>query len=94
MSFGGVTPTEPSLYVTTDGGNTWLEAAFEMPDEWKKVFVVAEAPYLEDGKLKVMVNQGPMGDYKGGTVKGVFTSEDNGMTWTYVSEIDSTTDEG
>lgn len=94
MSFGGVTPTEPSLYVTTDGGNTWLEAAFEMPDEWKKVFVVAEAPHLEDGKLKVMVNQGPMGDYKGGTVKGVFTSEDNGMTWTYVSEIDSTTDEG
>lgn len=94
MSFGGVTPTEPSLYVTTDGGNTWLEAAFEMPDEWKKVFVVAEAPYLEDGKLKVMVNQGPMGDYKGDTVKGVFVSEDNGMTWTYVSEIDSTTDKG
>ena len=82
--------------MTTDGGgNTWLEAAFEMPDEWKKVFVVAEAPYLEDGKLKVMVNQGvPWGMYKCGTVKGVFTSEDNGMTWTYVSEIDSTTDEG
>ena len=36
-------------------------SCFEMPDEWKKVFVVAEAPYLEDGKLKVMVNQGPMG---------------------------------
>jgi hypothetical protein len=94
MSFGGVTPTEPSLYVTTDGGNTWLEATFDMPDEWKKIFVVAEAPYLEDGKLKVLVNQGPMGDYKGGTVKGVFTSDDNGLTWKYDTEIDSATDEG
>jgi hypothetical protein len=88
MSFGGVTPTEPSLYVTTDGGNTWLKSSFEMPEELQSVFIVAEAPYLEDGKLQVLVNQGSLGDYQGGTVKGLFTSEDNGVTWTYVSEVD------
>ncbi|OTN75664.1 hypothetical protein A5886_000739 [Enterococcus sp. 8G7_MSG3316] len=86
MSLGGVTPSEPNLYVTTDGGNTWLQSSFTMPDDLKKVFVVAEAPYEEDGALKVKVNQGSLGDYKGGNVKGIFISEDQGLTWTFEKE--------
>lgn len=86
MSLGGVTPSAPSLYVTTDGGNTWLQSSFEMPDDLEKVFIVAEAPYEEDGVLKVKINQGSMGDYKGGSVKGIFISKDQGVTWTFDHE--------
>lgn len=93
MSLGGTTPSEPNLYVTTDGGNTWLQSSFVMSDELKKVFIVAEAPYEEDGVLKVKVNQGVTGDYQGGNVKGVFTSKDQGLTWTFDHEETADTTE-
>lgn len=87
LSYGTINPEEPDYYVTEDGGNTWSQAVFHIPDKYDKIFVTAEIPTMEEEQLVVLVNQGPNGDYKGGKVKGKFASEDNGKTWEFLMEV-------
>lgn len=89
LSYGTINPEKPDVYFTEDGGNTWDQAEFNVPEKYQEVFVQAEVP-IEEGKgLSVLVNQGPNGDYQGGKVKGKFISEDNGLTWDFSEEVDS-----
>jgi len=87
LSFGTINPEKPDLYVTEDGGMNWNESTFHIPKKYHQIFVSAETPVKEDGHLAVLVNQGPHGDYEGGSVKGKFISNDNGKTWDFTKEV-------
>ncbi|MGG4168921.1 oxidoreductase [Rossellomorea vietnamensis] len=87
LSFGILNPEEPDLHVTQDGGKSWSTASMEIPDQYKRIFVIAEVPFKEENHLAVYVNQGPNGDYEGGKVKGKFISEDQGRTWSFQEEV-------
>ncbi|CAN7546622.1 WD40/YVTN/BNR-like repeat-containing protein [Rossellomorea sp. LjRoot5] len=87
LSFGILNPEEPDLHVTQDGGKSWSKATIEIPDQYKRTFVIAEVPFKEEDHLAVYVNQGPNGDYEGGKVKGKFISEDQGRTWSFQKEV-------
>lgn len=87
LSSGFINPEEPDLYVTQDGGDTWVSASIQIPDQYNKIFVTAELPFKEEDHLAVLINQGPNGDYRGGKVKGKFLSKDNGMTWEFSTEV-------
>ena len=87
LSFGTINPEKPDLYVTEDGGMNWSEAIINIPKKYHQIFVQAETPVKEDGHLAVLVNQGPNGDYEGGSVKGKFISNDNGKTWDFSKEV-------
>lgn len=51
-------------------------------------FIQPETPYLENGKLFVLVGQGPQGDFKGGRLMAKYQSEDMGKTWTFKEIVD------
>ncbi|WP_340084808.1 oxidoreductase [Siminovitchia sp. FSL H7-0308] len=87
LSFGIINPERPELHVTQDGGDTWEEAEIRIPEQYEKIFVIAETPFKEGNSLAMLVNQGPNGDYKGGKVKGKFVSDDNGKTWVFSTEV-------
>src|SRR5699024_113044 len=87
LSYGTSNPEKPEVYVSQDGGGTWEHAIFHMPEDYDQVCVQAEEPVKEGDYLSVLVNQGPNGDYAGGTVKGKFISEDNGLTWEFQMEM-------
>lgn len=87
LSYGTINPRQPELYVTQDGGKSWSKAQMNMPSKYQQIFVQAEIPTKEGNHLAVLVNQGPNGDYKGGTVKGKFISKDNGLTWNFLKEV-------
>lgn len=80
-----------SLYRTQDGGEsfteiTWPSAKRELPDgSLYNPFVMPEKVWEEDGKLKMLVGQGPEGDYyeDGAWVYGLYESEDMGKNWVY-----------
>lgn len=83
------------LYRTEDGGKSF--ETVEYPSAKAKLsdgtyynpFVMPEKVYEEDGRLYMEVGQGPDGDYYGeeGYCHGLYESEDNGKTWTYLKEI-------
>ncbi|MGM8363932.1 WD40/YVTN/BNR-like repeat-containing protein [Virgibacillus sp. W0181] len=87
LSYGTINPEEPDVYVTQNGGESWNQAVFNIPEKYDRVFVQAEVPVIEDDHLTVLVNQGPNGDYEGGNIKGKFISEDNGLTWKFSTEV-------
>ena len=76
-----------TVFLTHDGGDTWTQAQFDIPEKYERIFVQAEEPIKEKDYLSVLVNQGPNGDYAGGKVKGKFISEDNGLTWKFHMEV-------
>lgn len=82
----GFLSRKDGLFVTQDGGNHWQKSQIQIPDNYKEIFLIAEIPYEKDGKLLMQMNQGDQGDYKGGLVKGIFQSSDEGLTWTFVAE--------
>lgn len=88
LSYGTINPQEPDFYVTQDSGNTWETSVFLIPEKYQHVFVQAEMPFFDEGRLSVLVNQGPSGDYQGGLIKGKFVSDDNGMTWEFLTEVE------
>ena len=83
----GFVSRKNQLYVTQDGGNSFSLATVTVPEKYEKIFVWPEAPYLEGGKLYLEVNQGELGDYAGGLVKGLFESTDQGKTFVFVREL-------
>jgi len=87
LSFGTINPTEPDFYVTQDAGDTWNKATILIPEEYQRIFVMAETPFKEGDHLAMFINQGPNGDYEGGRVKGKFLSTDNGVTWEFSMEV-------
>lgn len=88
LSYGILNPEAPDLYVTQDGGSSWRKASFSIAPKYSKIFVTAEVPVKEDGGMTVLLNQGPTGDYKGGKVRAKFESNDHGLTWTFVEEVE------
>ncbi len=86
LSFGVLNPDTPTLYYTQNGGSTWDLAKINVPGMYLNIFVSAEAPFVEDDHLALLVNQGDNGDYEGGNVKGKFISNDNGKTWEFAQE--------
>jgi hypothetical protein len=76
----------PELIVTQDGGQSFQKADIQVPEQYQEIFVTCEAPFLKDNKIYVWLNQGTIGDYKGGEIKGLFVSEDNGLTFKFVKE--------
>lgn len=89
LSVGSINPSIPELHVTQDGGNTWSESIINVPTEFSENFLIAEMPFKEADHVALLVNQGPNGDYKGGRVKAKFISEDNGMNWNFVEEVEA-----
>lgn len=87
MSYGTINPDKPDLYVTQDGGMTWSESVVQIPQQYEQIFVQAELPVKEEEHLALLVNQGSNGDYAGGKVKGKFISNDNGLTWSFATEV-------
>ncbi|GGP12024.1 oxidoreductase [Oceanobacillus neutriphilus] len=88
LSFGTISPEEPTLYVTENKGDSWQQAEFDMPEEYERVFLIAETPVKDGDQLIVLLDQGPNGDYAGGLVKGEFISDDNGETWSFSKEVE------
>lgn len=87
LSFGILNPEVPELYLTQNGGNSWSKSTIAIPEQYHKIFVMAEVPFKEEDHLAVFINQGSQGDYKGGKVKGKFISNDNGNTWEFSMEV-------
>jgi len=85
LSFGAA----PNLQVTKDGGASWKTATIQVPEEYKAIFLVAEMPSKSGNQLELLLNQGEVGDYKGGLVKGKFISKDNGENWVFDREVEA-----
>lgn len=87
--------TYGKLYRTEDGGRSYEiieypSAEVALPDgTYYNPFVLSEKVYERNGKLYMEAGQGPDGDYCGekGFCNGLYESEDNGKSWTYVGEI-------
>ncbi len=85
-----------SLYRTEDGGKTFANIEYPsaqrfLPDgTYYNPYVMPEQIYEEDGKLYMVVGQGPNGDYYGedGKRNALYASEDTGKTWQFIEEID------
>ncbi|RKJ42748.1 hypothetical protein D7X98_18760 [bacterium 1XD8-76] len=79
------------LYRTEDGGVsfeevTWPSGKKELPDgTLYNPFIMPEEVWEENGKLYMLVSQGPEGDYyeDGVWVYGLYESEDMGKNWAY-----------
>ncbi|WP_207694117.1 hypothetical protein DOK67_0001945 [Enterococcus sp. DIV0212c] len=85
LSFGAA----PNLQVTKDGGVSWKTATIQVPEKYKAIFLVAEMPSKAGDQLELLLNQGEVGDYRGGLVKGKFISKDNGENWVFDREVES-----
>jgi hypothetical protein len=85
---------EPNnFYRTEDGGKTFKPVTLPVVKEefmgaTLEPFVEPKTPYIENGKLLVLVGQGPQGDYKGGRIMGKYQSNDKGKTWTFIEQVD------
>lgn len=78
----------PEIYRTDDGGLTW--EIIQIPQvevDGITPFIQPELVFKEEGKLYLLVGQGDEGDYKGGTCKIKFISEDDGKSFRYTDEI-------
>lgn len=80
------------LYRTEDGGLSFEKVYFPKVEvhltetETYNPFDFPERPFVENGKLYLLVGQGQDGDYKGG-IKALYQTEDNGETWEYIKEV-------
>jgi len=84
------------LYRTEDGGKTFTKLQLPVievqltPDYFGTPFDYPLMPYYDGNQLMMEVGQGADGgDYHGGC-HGLFTSDDNGMTWSYLGEKEAT----
>lgn len=83
---------EAELFRTADGGKTTerVDLPYSVMEEIPnpdEPFDFPDMPYEEDGMLKMKIGQGAGGDYHGGS-KALYRSEDQGVTWIYVGEVE------
>ena len=72
---------KPEIYRTEDGGKTW--DIIEIP--MTNYYIQPEIPYLEDGKLCMLLNEGELGlTHK----KALYVSNDNGKNFKFEKEIE------
>lgn len=89
---GNANQTEGILFRTENGGETFDPIDFppvEVPlndEEEYNPFQYPEIPYEENGRLYTLLGQGAHGDYNMGA-KALYQSEDNGITWEFVEEV-------
>jgi photosystem II stability/assembly factor-like uncharacterized protein len=81
-------PPSPNIYRTNDGGVTWERIEVPIPEEYQGYFKVAEIPTFHGAEGTLLVNQGQDGDYLGGKVLAKFTSQDQGITWSFAGLVD------
>lgn len=98
MTYPKIEGAETNFYRTEDGGKTFKPIILPVvKQEWMgstfEPFVQPETPYIEDGKLFLLVGQGPQGDFKGGRLIAKFKSEDKGKTWTFVELVEPPSEE-
>jgi hypothetical protein len=84
--------SEGEIYRTEDGGLSYKKVDFQgikitlKNGESYEPFHLPEMPYKEDGKLNMLIGQGPNGDYNG-RAKALYESKDEGKTWRYIKEV-------
>lgn len=93
MSYPKVEGAETNFYRTEDGGKTFEPIKLPIiKQEWMgstfEPFIQPETPYIENGKLFLLVGQGEQGDFKGGTIMAKYKSEDRGKTWSFVELVE------
>ena len=76
LTMPNVMGTYQELYITRDGGSTFEEVKIIS----SSIYDFYELPTLEDGIMKLEINQGSDADYNGGDYKE-FYSQDYGNTW-------------
>lgn len=85
-----------ALFRTADGGQSFQQVTLPlvpMPEGWtvefwRQVYVRAGTPYWQDGALTLLVGQGADGDWQGGRTCAQYVSQDLGVTWQYVAEVE------
>ncbi|WP_230203681.1 WD40/YVTN/BNR-like repeat-containing protein [Bacillus massiliigorillae] len=87
MSYPSVQGEASNFYRTENGAKTFAPITLPIKEEWKKVFIQPETPYMENGKLSLLVGQGDQGDFQGGRVMVKYQSKDMGKTWEYVELV-------
>jgi len=85
---------EAVVYRTGDSGKTWVPVPIEMDQELTPFFTRPQAPVWEEGKLLLLIDEGPDSDYKGAhTMQLQYTSEDKGKTWTFSQMVELEVDQ-
>jgi hypothetical protein len=93
MSYPKIEGAETNFYRTEDGGKTFEPIKLPVTQqEWMgstfEPFIQPETPYVENGKLFLLVGQGGQGDFKGGTIMAKYKTEDWGKTWSFVELVE------
>ncbi|WFA09044.1 hypothetical protein [Tissierella sp. Yu-01] len=93
MSYPKIEGAETNFYRTIDGGKSFEPIILPVhQEEWLGLtlepFIQPETPYMENGDLYLLINQGPQGDFKGGTIKAKYKSNDMGETWIFDELVD------
>ncbi|MPW26950.1 hypothetical protein GC105_14285 [Alkalibaculum sp. M08DMB] len=83
-----------NLFRSEDGGKLYKQVVIPKVEvslnesETYVAFDLPGMPYKEGEKLSLLVEQGEDGDYKGG-IKALYQSEDRGITWKYIKEVEN-----
>ena len=90
-----------TLYATFDGGGTFSAVMLEEQQlsdnvggtyQWNRVFVQANTPVQDSsGKLSLLVTQAAGSTYNNPTLAARYVSDDGGVTWKYIEQIDTKT---
>lgn len=60
--------------------------------QWNRVFVQANTPVQDSsGKLSLLVTQAAGSTYNNPTLAARYVSDDGGVTWKYIEQIDTKT---
>lgn len=74
---------EGALYVTNDGGKTFMSAKFNYINENVEYISIESLPYREEKLLKIKCSVYCINSHKDGyeTKELIFTSDDEGQNW-------------
>lgn len=93
MIYPKIDGAETNFYRTEDGGKSFAPIIIPaVKQSWMgttlEPFIQSETPYVEDGKLFLLVGQGPQGDFMGGIMSAKYKSDDQGKTWYFVELVE------